>query len=89
MEESPQRYLPVAEKYDIAEMKAACSASMIKLLSKENVVQSLIMADLNRCPNLKKTCFKKFKIWKASMSDKALDPLKAHPELLLEYVKMS
>ena len=82
IEESPERYLPVAEKY-------ACSVWMMKLLSNENVVQALIMADLYRCPDLKKFCCDKIKIWKADMSEEALNPLKAHPDLLVECIRMT
>ena len=87
MESSPESYLPIAEKYNAQELKDACASEMAKGLNEGNVVDVLIMAHVFRCPDLQREAFHRFMQWKASISDEALEPLKAHPELVVECLK--
>jgi len=82
-------FLPVAEKYDIQELKDACAAAMTKNLKIENVVETLIMAHLFRCPDLKRKGLHRFREWKPSIADESLNQLKEHPELMVECMKIT
>lgn len=81
---SPEIYLPLAEKYDLQDLKDGCSRIMASNLSRGNVVNCLILADLYRCPDLKKECFRCLKEWKSTLEDDALKPLQEYPVLLME-----
>ena len=84
LETTADALLPVTEKYDIQELKDACASTLKTSLTKENVVQTLILADVYRCPDLVKHCIKHLVEWKAMMEKDALDPLKEYPHLLIE-----
>jgi len=85
--ENPEIYVPIADKYGIEELKAASSVAAKKSLKKENIVQTLIMADLHLCGDLKKECISRLKGWKTEMGDTAMDPLAQYPQLMLELLK--
>ena len=87
LDESPDAYLPYAEKYDMPELKSACVATMTRNINAENVAEFVVMAHLFQCPELKTECFRRLKEWKNSMSDDALELLEAHPKLLMDFVK--
>ena len=87
MASSPESFLPIAEKYDIQALKDACSGALAEKIKKENIVDVLIMAHVFRCPKLKAIALNRLKKWKKSMTDEALEPLKAHPELTFECLK--
>ena len=84
LESSPETYLPLAEKYDLQELKDCCSRAMIRNLVSGNAIDSLMMAYLFLCPALKTECFRRLREWKTIMTDEDYEPLKKHPELLLE-----
>ena len=81
---SPETYLLLAEKYDMQDLKDCCSLALAKNLACENVVDTLIRADLFRCPDLKRECIRRLREWKAVLTADAMEPLKRHPELLME-----
>lgn len=81
---SPENYLPLAEKYDLQDLKEGCSQAMAAQLSSGNVVNCLIMADLYRCPDLKRECFGRLKEWKTAMEEDAFKPLHKYPDLWVE-----
>ena len=87
MDKSPERFLPSAEKYDMKEIKVLCVSSMIKNIKVENVVDYVLMAHLFQCLDLKTECLRRLREWKGSMSEKSLELLKSHPELLFELFK--
>ena len=86
LESTADALLPVAEKYDIQELKdfCACASTPRTGLTKEKVVQTLIFADVYRCPDLAKHCLKHWEEWRALMDKDALEPLKEYPHLLIE-----
>ena len=85
--ENPEEYLPIADKYGIDDLKAASSQAAKKLLKKENVIFTLVMADLHQCADLKEECITRLKEWKAEMNDNAMDHLASYPRLMLEMLK--
>ena len=87
MDELPEKFLPSAEKYDMKEIKVVCVSSMIKNIKVENVVDYVLTAHLFQCLDLKTECLRRLREWKGSMSDKSLELLKSHPELLFELFK--
>jgi len=89
MDTSPELFLPVAEKYDMRELKDASVLTMAKNLNIENLVETLIMAHLFRCPDLKSEGFRRLREWKSSVPDDVLNRLKDHPELMVEYIKIT
>ena len=89
LEANARKLLPLADKYDLPEVRDACVHWMEKSLSKENVCETLIMADLYRCPKLKKKCLKRLNRWKSEMADDIKTVLLDHPQLLLELVNIA
>ena len=87
LQTSAKNYLPVAEKYDIRELKEACEIALIKTLTIRNVVEIMIMADVFRCNVLKPEAIDMFMQYRRCQSSKMLEPLKAYPELMLECLK--
>ena len=84
MESSPESYLPIAEKYDIQELKDACAGVLATQMKKENVVHVLTLAHVYNCPKLKHGAIECLKNWKQSITINALEPLKPHPELMIQ-----
>ena len=87
MKSSPESYLPIAEKYDIQELKDACAGVLEKKIKEENVIDVLTLAHVFSCPKLKAKAIKHLKKWKKSVTDEAFEPLKAHPQLMFECLK--
>ena len=87
LETSSQAFLSSAEKYDMPELKAACVATMMRTIKIDNVIEFVTLAHLFRCAELKTECFRRLKEWKGSMPLESLDPLKSHPELLIDFVQ--
>ena len=76
--------LAVAERYGILALKETCSGLIAATLSKENIVDTLVLSNFYRISDLKRLCFQRLTDWKASFERGAFDELKAHPGLLLE-----
>ena len=89
LEANARKLLPLADKYDLPEVRDACVHWMEKSLSKENVCETLIVADLYRCPKLKKKCLECLNRWKSEMADDIKTVLLDHPQLLLELVNIA
>ena len=86
VETSPEAYLPLAEKYDLPEIKDSCSASLSRRMEQSNVIETLILSDIYRLPGLKKGCLHSLEFWKGDMSLKVLQALKPYPDLMSEVV---
>ena len=56
-------------------------------LTKENVCDTLIIADLFRCDDLKEKCLKCLNKWRASIDADVLEKLKEKPDLMIELMK--
>ena len=87
LQTSAKNYLPIAEKYDIRALKEACETALSADIDRHNVVDILIMANIFRCSDLKAKAMNLFMQIRKSLSEKKLDPLKAHPELMFECLK--
>ena len=87
LQTSPKKYLPVADKYDIRQLKKACEYALWGTITRDNVVEVMIMADMFHCAGLKPKAIEQFMKYRKSLSDEQLAPLKAHPELMLECLK--
>ena len=77
--------LPLADQYMVESLRQICARALEKKISEATIVDSLITADLHRCPDLKKKCF----VWaKENFSQLAKTDrwsrLKHYPDLLLE-----
>merc|ERR1712183_543830 len=64
----PAEYLPIADKYEIEDLRLACSEHLKKLLRPSSVVYIMIMAEMYACPDLKKACLYSFSEWKWDIS---------------------
>ena len=84
LESTADALLPLTEKYNIQELKDACVSTLKTRVTKENVVQTLVLADVYRCPDLVEHCVKQLVQWKAMMEEDALEPLKEYPHLLIK-----
>ena len=84
VEEKPETYLPIGEKYDVAAIKDKCEETMERKLEKGNLIETLVLADLYRCGKLKEACLKRFEEWRSEIGGEELKPLKRFPELMFE-----
>ena len=82
---SAEVYLPIADKYGIPELKEEAARAMEQGITKENVVERVILAHLMQCPSLKNRCFLYLKT-QPPLSAEALAPLKSHPDLMFDYM---
>ena len=82
------KLLPLADKYDLPELKEACVYALGKGLTKENACETLVAADLYRCDDLKKKCLKSLSQWRSTMEAELLKGLSDHPNLLVELLCM-
>jgi len=87
LEEKSFQILPLADKYDLQSLKDACIHCMDVCLTKDNVCDTLIIADLYRCDALKKKCLKSLNEWRASLDSKVFEQLQAYPALMVELIK--
>jgi len=76
--------LPLADKYGVDQLKAACVTRLTGSLERANAVETLLLAEMYGCPELKEVCIRKLNRWKDGMEPAEFDPLKEHPSLLLE-----
>ena len=58
--------IPLADKYGILELKEACALALTKILSKENAVKILYLADLHQCMKLRSFCITRLYEWNKS-----------------------
>ena len=70
--------------YQFNELKNVCFAVLEKNLRRENVVDTLMLADHHQRDELKDDCLRLFHDWKDSMSHQQLEPLKSVPALMFE-----
>jgi len=85
---SAMKYIPVAEKYDIEDLKIASEDALSESLTLDNGVDALILADLYDCYILKMKAVIWFLKFKTSLSEDKLEPLEAHPKLLLRILQV-
>ena len=80
-----EAYLPIADKYGVLELKEMSARVLEQGITAENVIERVILAHLLQCPSLKKRCLHFLKEQPA-LDAQALQPLKAHPDLLIDYM---
>ena len=85
IDSSAEVYLPIADKYGIQELKDKCARALGQGLTTENVIERVILAHLLHCSSLKEKCFRFLKAQPA-LDAQALQPLKAHPDLLIDFM---
>ena len=73
--------LPLAEKFGVQSLKNECMDALISCLKEDNLIDSLIVADLYQCSSLKNECKLLLAAAKKFMPLEALLP---YPQLLLE-----
>ena len=56
-----QDLLPLAEMYALDELKAACVDTIRSSVTVENVIRTIVLADLHQCPELFRHCLPLFK----------------------------
>jgi len=79
--------LPIAEKYGIDQLKQICVASLRENLRRENVLATLILADVYQCPELKQFCLTKLAEWNGPEAETDFDLLDPYPHLMKETLK--
>ena len=85
--ETAEIYLPLAEKYDVPPLKEECISALRRRLHKDNVIETLQLADLYRSPALKFDCLHLIKKYGSELDREAL--AKVRPELMLEALTFS
>jgi len=81
------KLLPLADKYQLLELKQACEAELGRNVTANNVCQILILADLHKCYDLKNTCLSFASKCRSTIDDEAFQKLQEYPYLLVELVK--
>ena len=84
LDENCHTYLAIADLYQFNELKNVCFAVLERNLRRENVVDTLMLADHHQRDELKDDCLRLFHDWKDSMSHQQLEPLKSVPALMFE-----
>ena len=79
--------IPFAEKYLLEDLKAACEVALRPVISKDDVIQALILAHVHRCSNLFKFCIPLFKanieeLKETEQWEELKEELKELPDLL-------
>ena len=59
--------LPVATKYGIPDLMEACAEALKSALDRDNVANTLILADRHDIPHLKEYCLCQLRLWSESM----------------------
>jgi len=86
IDSSAEVYLPIAEKYGLEELGERSAEAMERVITTDNVIERLILAHLFQLPSLKQSCFR-FLQAQPALSANAYEPLKAHPDLLVDYMR--
>ena len=81
--------LPIAEKYGIQELKDASEANLKSQMSRNNVINTLVLAHVYHCSDLKKACFNRLSGWKKSLDAGDIETLKSLPDLMAEAFQMT
>ena len=81
--------LPLADRFHLPELRDACTHWMEKGLTKENVCDTLITADLYQCADLKKKCLMRLNQWRSSVDKKVFEVLVSYPRLLVELFQIN
>jgi len=82
------KLLALADRIGLSELKEACVHAISKGLTRENVCETLVAADLYRCPDLKKKCLQFLCQWRSTKDGELLDVLSDFPKLLVELLRM-
>jgi len=85
---SAMKYIPVAEKYDIKDLKDAAQFALAESLTPANVIDALVMAEVYDCDILKYRASSLFVKLRKSFSEAELEPLEAHPKLILRCMQV-
>ena len=64
--------IPFADKYLLEGLKAACELSLQRVVSSDNLIETIVLAHVHRCPDLFKFCVPLFK--------ENVDELKENPQ---------
>ena len=89
LEETARSLLPLADRFNLPELRDACTHWMEKGLTKENVCETLITADLYQCADLKKKCLMRLNQWRSSVDKKVFEVLVSYPRLLVELFQIN
>ena len=84
--ETAAMIFPLADRFNLPELHSACAHWMEKGLSRVNIGDTLIAAELFHCAELKKKCLKRLNQWKSTVSSEVFKALEAYPKLLIELV---
>ena len=68
---------------------AACELALREQLCQDNIIHTLILAHLYRCPDLKAECFKSLAECRKSLDAVQIGRLKPYPDLMVEAIQMA
>jgi len=75
--------LPLADFYDIQDLKSFCAASLIKT-GENDLISTLITAEIYQCPELKQKCIHELIQGRKELKKEQLEQMKPFPELMVE-----
>ena len=87
LESIAMELLPVAHQYGVTELRALCERALRRILTVENLVDILVLAEVNDCQGLITFCLPFFKANSSCLKAECEQKLKWHPALLLKLVK--
>ena len=86
LDEKARDLLPVAEKYDLTDLKTDCSEVLVKQISKESAVELALMADLYNVENLRQAAVRFIVANKKHFQEdtSGRETFKNNPDLLMD-----
>lgn len=86
LEDMAERLLPLADQYDIQELKDLCCKALANKANADNICSILILAHTFNCSTLKFLCFHMLKLWLYGFNTSNLAILHVAPYLMSEFI---
>jgi len=86
LDDKAELLLPLADQYDIQELKHLCCKALANKANSNNICSILILAHTFNCSTLKFLCFHMLKLWLYGFNTSNLAILHAAPYLMSEFI---
>jgi len=81
--------LPLADKYQVNDLRESCISELYRIVNKKNVIDILLLAENLNLPGLLRYCVPIFQVWAELLKSTAhWSKLRVYPELLLKLLQL-